>query len=78
MPGYAEEVFARGIAQLMYRETGEQPTSTRARHKVEGLGRGSPFTQVLKILLSLTTTKPRSDVEALARRALKNTYFGDV
>jgi hypothetical protein len=78
MREYAEEVFARGIARLVYKETGKRPTSTRARRRVEGPQRGSAFTQVLKFLLSLTTSKPRKDVEVLAGRALKNTCFGDV
>lgn len=77
MRGFAEEIFARGIANLMYAETGERPTSTRARQRVEGPGRGSAFTQVLKILLSLTSRSPRKDVEALATLVLKDSLFGE-
>lgn len=83
MPAYAEESFATRIAALLQAETGERPTSTRARKKEHNEGapdRGSIFTQVLTILLNSVPTdsrKLRKDVEALARRALKSLPSGD-
>lgn len=90
MPAYAEEALAVCIADLVQHETGRRPTSTRTRKKEETdgsgrifpqateegpSGRGSIFTQVLTILLSSVSTKPRKNVEALARRALKWSHF---
>lgn len=75
MPSYAEEVFARHIAELLQQETGTRPTVTRARKKEGDVARGSTYFQVLKILLNAAdrgSVKPRKDVEALARGALKS------
>lgn len=74
MFAYAEEAFARHIAELVWNETGKRPTTTRARKKEGQTGRGSIFTRVLTILLDFVgdSIKPRTDVEALARRALKS------
>lgn len=86
MPGYADDAFTRNILDLVQRETGKRPTTTRARKKegrtedfTEDMGsRGSPLTQVLTILLNSVAPgsfKPRKDVEALARRAVRSPYF---
>jgi len=75
MPSYAEEVFATRIAELLQQETGTRPTVTRARKEEGVVARGSTYYQVLTILLNAAdrdSFKPRKDVEALARGALKS------